>query len=246
MSESLWATNGWAMTTGSGTLVLHNVLVPQFGFFANETGHQSNAVGVIGNDHLDPALAQDLRVAGKIGGLADDDPRDAELDDGAGAHHARRQRRVEGHAPIGFLPSSLAQAVHLAVRDWVTLLDALVAPLGNQAIALGEHAADRAAALLEAGLGFRVGHTQEFGIRAAEFDHVHLPCAGILPPSRGRVEFRAMRPAKQQGGTKRGAAGVAPPALPQRRQTTSSLARGHSNASVGSDPFTLPPGSASS
>src|SRR5262245_54080905 len=137
-------------------LVLHNVLVPQLRLLADKASHQGDTVRVVGNDDLDAALAQELGIAGKVGRLADDDARDPELDDRAGTHHAGRERRVEAHAAIGFLPSGLAQTVHLPVRDWIALLDALVASLGDETVSLGEHAADRTAALLEAGLSFGI------------------------------------------------------------------------------------------
>jgi hypothetical protein len=48
--------------------------------------------------------------------------------------------------------------------DGVALLDALVASARDQPLALGQHAADRTAALVEAGQGLLVGYAQEFGI----------------------------------------------------------------------------------
>ena len=111
-------------------------------------------------------------LPGKFVRLADHHARDAELEDGAGAHHAGRQRGVEGHPAIGLLPAGLAQAIHLAVGDRIALLDALVAPPRDEALALRQHAADRAAALVEAGQGLLVGHAQELGIGGAEIWHV--------------------------------------------------------------------------
>src|SRR3546814_16337408 len=69
-------------------------------------------------------LAQEIRVAGEVLRLADDDARDTELQDGAGAHHAGRQRGVERHPAVALLPAGAAQAVHLAVGDRIALLDA--------------------------------------------------------------------------------------------------------------------------
>src|SRR5207342_681013 len=84
---------------------------------------------------------------------------------------AGRQRRKDRHAPIGFLPAGLAQAIHLAMGDGVALLDALVAAARDEALALRQHAADRAAAFVEAGQRLLVSHAQEPGVDGAEICH---------------------------------------------------------------------------
>ena len=58
------------------SVALHDVLVPQLGLLADEARHQGDAVGVVGDDHLDAALAQEAGIAGEILRLADDDARD--------------------------------------------------------------------------------------------------------------------------------------------------------------------------
>src|SRR5262247_3765860 len=132
------------------SVALHDVLVPQLGPIADEAGHQGDAIGIVGDQHLDAARAQELRVAWKIPRLAHHHAGNAELDDGAGAHHAGRERGIKRHAAIGSLTPGFAQTVHLAVRDGIALLNALVAPPRDEALPLRQHAADGAATFMKA------------------------------------------------------------------------------------------------
>ena len=89
---------------------------------------------------------------------------DAELDDGAGAHHAGAERGIEGHAAVAALAAGLAQAVHLAMGDGVALLDALVAAARDQLVAARERAADGASAFFVARERLVIGDAQKFTI----------------------------------------------------------------------------------
>src|SRR3546814_7788117 len=99
-------------------------------FFKQKTAYEMRisdwSSDVCSSDLLDAMLAQEIRVAGEVLRLADDDARDTELQDGAGAHHAGRQRGVERHPAVALLPAGAAQAVHLAVGDRIALLDAQI------------------------------------------------------------------------------------------------------------------------
>ena len=142
---------------------------------ADEARHQGDAVGIIGDDDLDAVLAQEFGVAGEILVLADHNAGDAELENRARAHHAGRQGGIERHATVGLLPAGLAQAIHLAVGDGVTLLYPLVAASRDEALALRQHAADGTAAFVEAGFGLVVGHAQKPGIHCAQHGHFEGP-----------------------------------------------------------------------
>ena len=54
------------------SVALHDVLVPQLRLLADEARHQGDALGIVGDDHLDAALAQQTGIAGKVLVLADD------------------------------------------------------------------------------------------------------------------------------------------------------------------------------
>ncbi len=97
--------------------VFGDIFRPERGLFADETRHQSQAVGVFCNDDLDAAAAQKRRIAGEIGDIADHHARDGELNDRARTHQAGRQRRIERHAFVIRPPPRFAQAIHFAMRD---------------------------------------------------------------------------------------------------------------------------------
>src|SRR5262249_45933929 len=115
-----------------------DVLVPQLGPGADELGHEPDALRVVHD--LDPdALVLEV-LLGSLERLpfADADPRDAVQQDGAAAHAARAEGRVEDAAavfagreaapPPALGQPGVLQAVHLGVQDDAFLLDALVVP----------------------------------------------------------------------------------------------------------------------
>lgn len=126
---------------------------------------------VVGDDHLDAVPAQEIGIAGKVPCLAYDDAGNAELYDGARAHHAGRERRVEGHPPVGALPAGLSQAIHLAVGDGVALLDAPVCGRVRRCALPPPERCRSAAALVVAGLGLLVGDPEQVRVGAREQGH---------------------------------------------------------------------------
>src|SRR5712691_1998440 len=142
-------------------LLFSDVLVPQLGLLADEPRHQLDAARVVEVEHHDALADQQILVAGEIDRLADHHRRNLELDDGAGAHHARRQRGVDHRVAVAALAPGIAQAVHLAVRDRVGALDALIVPAADHLAAPHQHAADRQAALVVALERFVVGQREE-------------------------------------------------------------------------------------
>ena len=127
-----------------------------------------------GVDHLDAMAAQEGFVAAEIDGVVDDEARDLELHDRARTHHAGRQRRVERRVAIGELPPRLAQAIHLAMRDRVAVLDALVVTGGDQLFAARERRADGQAALFERAACFVEGEGDEGEVGRGERHLVRL------------------------------------------------------------------------
>ena len=76
---------------------------------------------------LDAAVAQEWLVAAEVGGVADDDAGEAELDDGAGAHHAGAEGRVERALRPAAEQPGLAEAIRLAMQNDRPLLLAAIA-----------------------------------------------------------------------------------------------------------------------
>lgn len=107
--------------------LLHgDIFVPELGFFLDQTGHQGDAAFIVKHGDFDAVAFQKCNVAGKVFIFADHDALNAELNDGARAHHAGTERRVQRDGLVTAAPPGLAQAVHLAMRDRVALLNALV------------------------------------------------------------------------------------------------------------------------
>src|SRR6185437_7672493 len=90
---------------------------------------------------------------------------DAELDDGAGAHHAGAQRRVAGDVAVGLLPAGILDRVHLAVQDRIALLHPPVMAAPDDLAIADQHRADRNAALPEPLLSLFIGDRQELLIQ---------------------------------------------------------------------------------
>ncbi len=78
-----------------------------------------------------PRSARKSQLPSKCRPFADDDPRNAELQNRAAAHHAGAKRGVQHGASIVRPAAGAAQAVHLTVGDRIALLDPPVVPSGD-------------------------------------------------------------------------------------------------------------------
>ncbi len=95
-----------------------------------------------------PRSRRKVLVAAEIPVLGDHDMGNAELHDRARAHHAGAERGVEGGIPDNCgAAAGIAQAIHLAMRDRVALLDAPVIALAEDSPVADQNRSDRQAAL---------------------------------------------------------------------------------------------------
>jgi hypothetical protein len=118
---------------------------------ANKIPHQLYTLGVIDNLELDAAGPEVILGTAKRAVLTNHDPRDPVKQDGAAAHVARRQRRIQRRAPVVCCsePPRVLEAIHLGVEHGAAFLHPLVvAASGDPAIEY-EDGADRYPAGLE-------------------------------------------------------------------------------------------------
>ena len=141
----------------------------------DELPHHADALVVLHHLDADAARTEEIFLAHERAVLADDDVRDAVEEDGAGAHRAGRQRRVEDGGAIDRRrqPAGVLERIHLAVQDRAALLDPPVVAAPEDAPVVDEHRADRDAAFAAArgsfvdrGAQVGIGHACQ-GCRAA-------------------------------------------------------------------------------
>ena len=84
-------------------LVFGDICRPKLGLLFDEPPHKCDAVRVIRNQDLDASFAEESFVAAEGRVFGDNHTGDAELDDSAGAHHARREGRVERHLAMLYI-----------------------------------------------------------------------------------------------------------------------------------------------
>src|SRR5918999_892011 len=133
-----------------------DVLVPELRVRRDELRHETDAPVVL--EHVDghASRAQQLFLARERAILADDHARDPVEENGAGAHRARRERRIDRALPVhdGRLAPRRLERVHLAVQHGAATLHAAVVPAPADAAVVHEHRADRDASLAQTALGF--------------------------------------------------------------------------------------------
>src|SRR5439155_5833768 len=134
---------------------LPDVFVPQIGMRGDEISHQSNAPFVLNDVDANAAIAQQRFLTHERVILADHYVWNAVKEDRAGAHRARRERRVHHAFAIHRceLTTRALERVHLAVQDGAALLHTAIVATAEHAIAMHEHRADRNASFSEAALG---------------------------------------------------------------------------------------------
>src|SRR6185437_11398572 len=138
-----------------------DIFVPERRVLRDEVRHHVGAALFANILDLDAGEGHHILEAFEILRFCHDDARDTELDDGAGAHHAGRKRRVAGDVLIGSLPAGVLDCVHLAMQDRIALLHPpVMAPPDDLAIP-DQHRADRNATFRQPLLGFVVGSVQE-------------------------------------------------------------------------------------
>jgi hypothetical protein len=111
--------------------------------------------------------------------LADDDARDLVEDRGAGAHRARRERRVERALAIDACRQAAGplEAVGLAVADHTALLHAPVPSNGEHLAAMHECGADRHPALVPPDACLLDGQVEEAAVVVVELHSRHRTAA---------------------------------------------------------------------
>jgi len=144
---------------------------------ANESSHQLDARRILDHVDGDATRTKQVLLAEECLVLPDDDFRDAVQQNGAAAHGAWRQRRVEYARAIdaGRLASGVLQRIHLAVQDRAASLHAPVVAAADDAPGVNQHRADGDAAFAGAGLRFRDRRLHEF---VGHVWNYHV-CAGI-------------------------------------------------------------------
>src|SRR5262252_5077882 len=136
----------------------------------NERSHHRDATIVLNDVHSYAAGSQQILLAQERTVLTNDDVRDAIEKDRAGAHRARRERRVHDAVAIDRrrLTPGAFEGIHLAVKNRTALLHAPVVPAPENALAVRERRADRNAAFAKTLLGFGDRGAQERGIMHAQ------------------------------------------------------------------------------
>jgi hypothetical protein len=124
--------------------------------------HKRLAFGIVQNADGDTARSQEFLIAAKAAILSNHESRNPELHNRARAHHARAQCRIENRIAIIALTSGIANAVHLAMRNRIALLNALIVPSAQNFRAAHQKSAHRHASGIEAQPALFPGERHEF------------------------------------------------------------------------------------
>src|SRR5260370_15608644 len=166
----------------SRRLAAADVLAPYLREAGLELLHHRDAGGVVEQHDLDSVSAQEAEVTLEGAGLPDDDSRDLEQQDRAGAHLARGQGGVESGAEVARAAAGVTQGGDLTVRHRVAVLDTLVVALAEHSRALGEDRPDRDAAGLQAVARLRQGQRHQFPVKLLICAHERLRYRGLALP----------------------------------------------------------------
>ena len=154
--------------------------------FPDEVAHHGDARLVLNDVDANAPARQPFFLAHERAVLADDHNRNAVQHDGAAAHRARRQRRIDGAGLIdaGGLTSGIFERVHFAVEDCAAALDSSIVAAADDAAVVHQNGSDRNSAvgqalarLVNRGFEKRIHPDSshdledfEFGIAAPELD----------------------------------------------------------------------------
>lgn len=109
----------------------------------DELGHHVLAARFMRVGHLNTGQAQHILEAFEILTFRHDHAGNAELDDGASAHHAGAERGIARDVLVGALPPGVLDRVHLAMQDRIALLHATIMATADDLAVAHQHRADR-------------------------------------------------------------------------------------------------------
>src|SRR5215470_6094451 len=177
-------------TPVTGALAPADILAPDLRIAFLEFPHNGRAALIVDQQNVHSVTDQEIQVAGEGGGLAHHHPGYLEKEDRPRAHLARGKRGVQRHVPVGRLPSGIAQAGDLAVRDGVAQLHPLVVLISDQPAAGGQRGTHRDSPGVEAGPCLAERHVHHRVVVGSVGAHRLTPPLG---PFRGEPNFTPPR-----------------------------------------------------
>src|SRR5262249_53209185 len=105
-----------------------NVLVPERGISFNELAHHRDALLILKNVNPNPVASEPFLFASQRLVFTDDDRGNSIKHDGAPAHRARRQGRIQGAGPVDEcgVTAGIFERIHLAMQDRAATLNASI------------------------------------------------------------------------------------------------------------------------
>src|SRR6266540_2614719 len=141
-----------------------DVLIPELRVLLDELAHELDALGLMQHFDADALRAHVVLRPFERDVLAYDDPGDAIQQNGATAHRAGAEGRIDRATLInrGLLAAGVSEAIHLRVVDDAPTLHALVAAAPDNVSVEDKDRADGNAALGQPHAGFVQGGAHEF------------------------------------------------------------------------------------